>query len=115
MNTSLPIQPIAPDVFVAPQMLPEAMAEVARAGFRSVVNNRPDFEEGAAQPTSALIEAAATAAGLEYRHLPVSPAHQTAEEAAAMAGLLKELPRPLLMFCRSGGRSTRLYRMAIEA
>lgn len=112
MNTSLPIQAIAPDVCVAPQMLPEAMAEAARAGFRSVVNNRPDFEEGPGQPTSALIEAAAKAAGLEYRHLPVSPATQTPQDVAAMAALLQELPRPLLMFCRSGGRSGRLYRLA---
>lgn len=115
MNTSLPVQAIAADVCVAPQLLPAAMAEAARAGFRSVVNNRPDFEEGASQPTSAVIEAAAKAAGLAYRHLPVSPAHQTPEEALAMAQLLRELPRPLLMFCRSGGRSSRLYRLATEA
>jgi len=115
MNTSLPIQAIAPDVCVAPQMLPEAMAEAARLGFRSVVNNRPDFEEGPGQPTSAMIEAAAKAAGLKYRHLPVSPATLTAQDAAAMAALLQELPRPLLMFCRSGGRSGRLYRLATGA
>jgi uncharacterized protein (TIGR01244 family) len=115
MNTSLPIQPIAPDVCVAPQMLPEAMAEAARVGFRSVVNNRPDFEEGPGQPTSVMIEAAAKAAGLEYRHLPVSPATLTAQDVAAMAALLQELPRPMLLFCRSGGRSGRLYRLAVGA
>ena len=38
---------------------PEAMAAVAKAGFRSVVNNRPDGEAGPQQPTSAAIEAAA--------------------------------------------------------
>jgi sulfide:quinone oxidoreductase len=32
-----------------------------------------------------------------------------------MAELLAELPRPLLMFCRSGARSTRLYRLATGA
>jgi uncharacterized protein (TIGR01244 family) len=58
------IHPIAPDVCVAPQLDPAAMAEVARAGFRSVVNNRPDFEGGPGQPTSAAVEAAARAAGL---------------------------------------------------
>jgi uncharacterized protein (TIGR01244 family) len=112
MNTSLPIQAIDADVCVAPQMQPEAMAEVARAGFRSVVNNRPDFEHGADQPTSAQIEAAARAAGLEYRHLPVSGAYQSPEQIAAFAALAAELPRPMLMFCRSGARSTRLYQAA---
>ena len=41
--TSLPLHPVADDVFVAPQLDPAAMAEAARAGFRSVVNNRPYF------------------------------------------------------------------------
>jgi uncharacterized protein (TIGR01244 family) len=88
------------------------MAEAAAMGFRSVVNNRPDFEHGPDQPTSAAIEAAARAAGLEYRHLPVDGGYQSPEEIAAMAALLAELPRPLLAFCRSGARSTNLYLQA---
>jgi uncharacterized protein (TIGR01244 family) len=112
MNTTLPIQAIDADVCVAPQLQPEAMAEAVRAGFRSVVNNRPDFEEGAGQPTSAMIEAAALAAGLQYRHLPVNGAYQSPGEIKAFAELCEELPRPLLLFCRSGARSARLYQAA---
>jgi len=88
MNDSLPFRPVAPDVCVAPQLQPDAMAEAARAGFRSVINNRPDFEEGPNQPTSASIEAAARAAGLEYRFLPVNGAYQSPQEIAAFAALL---------------------------
>jgi uncharacterized protein (TIGR01244 family) len=106
---SLPIRQVASDVCVAPQLTPEAMAEAARMGFRSVVNNRPDFEHGPDQPTTAAIEAAARAAGLEYRFLPVSGGGQTPEQIAAFAQLLDELPRPLLVFCRSGARSTNLF------
>ena len=112
MNTTLPVRTISPDVCVAPQLTPDTMAEAARAGFRAVVNNRPDFEEGRWQPTSVQIEAAAHAAGLEYRHLPVDSGYQSPEEIAAMAELLAELPRPLLMFCRSGARSARLFQVA---
>jgi uncharacterized protein (TIGR01244 family) len=112
MNSTLPVQAIAADVCVAPQLTPEAMAEAVRLGFKSVVNNRPDFEGGPDQPTSATIAAAAQAAGLEYRHLPVSGGYQSPEEAAQMARLLQELPRPLLMFCRSGARSARLFALA---
>ena len=112
MNTTLPIRAVAPDVCAAPQLTPEAMAEAARAGFRSVVNNRPDFEHGPDQPTNAEIEAAARAAGLEYRFLPVAGGYQSPEEIAAFARLLAELPRPLLLFCRSGARSTRLFMQA---
>lgn len=109
---SLPLQALTPDVCVAPQLTPEAMAEAAALGFKSVVNNRPDFEHGPDQPTSAEIEAAARAAGLAYRHLPVAGGYQSPEEIAAFAELLAELPRPMLAFCRSGARSTRLFLQA---
>jgi uncharacterized protein (TIGR01244 family) len=108
----LPLRAVAPDVCVAPQLTPQAMAEAARAGFRSVVNNRPDFEHGPDQPTNAAIEAAARAAGLEYRFLPVDGGYQSPEQVTAFAQLLRELPRPLLVFCRSGARSTRLFWLA---
>ena len=113
MNPSLPIRPIADTISVAPQLTPEAMAEVARLGFKSVVNNRPDFEHGPDQPTNAMIEAAARAAGLVYRHLPVDGGWQSPEQIAAFAQLLKDLPAPVLAFCRSGARSTRLYQQAM--
>ena len=112
MSPDLPIRAVAPDVCVAPQLGPEAMAQAARAGFRSVSNNRPDYEHGPDQPTHASIEAAARAAGLEYRFLPVNGMFQTPEEIAAFARLLHELPRPILAFCRSGARSTRLFMAA---
>ena len=106
------VQQVAPDVCVAGQLEPDTMAWAANAGFRSVINNRPDFEGGPGQPTSAAIEAAARAAGLSYAHLPVQPAVQTPEQIASFAQLLAELPRPILAFCRSGARSGRLYQAA---
>ncbi len=112
MTSSLPIRAVAADVCVAAQLSPEAMAEVAAMGFRSVVNNRPDFEHGPDQPTNAAIESAARAAGLEYRFLPVNGGYQSPEQIAAFAALLAKLPRPMLAFCRSGARSTRLYEAA---
>ena len=114
MQTSLPIRQVSDDVCVAPQLTPEAMAELARLGFRSVVNNRPDFEHGPDQPTSAAIEEAARAAGLEYRFLPVNGGYQSPEEIAAFAKLLGELPKPMLAFCRSGARSTKLFVSAVQ-
>jgi uncharacterized protein (TIGR01244 family) len=115
MSTPLPLRQIAEDVFVAPQLDAAAMAEVARLGIRSVVNNRPDYEHGPDQPPSAQIEAAALAAGLTYRHLPVAGNYQSPEEIAQFRELLAELPRPLLAFCRSGARSARLHQQAVGA
>lgn len=108
------LRALTPDVCVAPQLTPEAMAELAALGFRSVINNRPDFEEGPDQPTNAQIEAAARTAGLAYAYLPVQPAYQSPAEIARMAELLAELPRPLVAFCRSGTRSGKLYAAAVS-
>ena len=110
----LAVRAVAEDVDVAGQLSPAAMAEAARRGYRSVINTRPDCEGGADQPTNASIEAAARAAGLEYRFLPVHSAYQSPEDAAAMSALLDELPRPLLLFCRSGARSARLFMLAAQ-
>ncbi len=113
MSNSVALQPIAQDVYAAPQLTPEAMASAAEAGFKAIINNRPDMEGGPDQPTSAAIEAAAKAAGLAYAYLPVQGGYQSPEEIAQCAALLKSLPRPLLMFCRSGARSTKLYQQAV--
>ena len=112
--STLPLRQIADNVCVAPQLGPEAMAEAARLGFKSVVNNRPDFEHGPDQPTSATVAEAACAAGLQYHHLPVAGNWQSPEQIAAMAALLKTLPQPVLLFCRSGARSTKLYQQALS-
>jgi len=109
----LAVQLLSADVAVAGQLAPEAMAEAAAAGFRSVINNRPDFEGGPMQPTSASIEQAAQAAGLSYAFLPVASGYQSPEEIARFAGLLDSMPKPILAFCRSGARSGRLVRAAL--
>ena len=107
------VQQLSVDVCVAGQLDPAAMAWAAQAGFKSVINNRPDFEGGPAQPTSAAIEAAAREAGLAYAFLPVSPAIQTPQEVARFAQLMAEMPKPILAFCRSGTRSGKLYHAAV--
>lgn len=108
------LRQLSPEVSVAAQLDAAAMAWVASQGFRSVVNNRPDFEAGPDQPTSAAIEAAATAAGLAYVYLPVAPAYQSPQEIARMAELVATLPKPILAFCRSGTRSGKLYQASLQ-
>ena len=110
--TAANLHAVAADVCVAAQLSPDAMAEAAAQGFKSIVNNRPDHEHGPGQPTNAQIEAAAHAAGLVYHWLPVDGGWQSPAEIAAFAKLLQDLPRPLLAFCRSGARSARLFMAA---
>jgi uncharacterized protein (TIGR01244 family) len=103
---------LAPDFATAGQLSVDDVAQAAAEGFRSIVNNRPDFEGGPSQPTSQSIEAAASAAGLDYAFLPVQSGFQSPEEIATMRGLLDKLPKPVLAFCRSGARTGNLYRAA---
>ncbi len=110
-----PLQPLSANVSAAPQLEPAAMALLAQAGFKSVINNRPDHEGGADQPTSAAMEAAALAAGLAYRHLPVAPGYQSAQEIASFRELLDAMPKPILVFCRTGTRSGKLFQAATSA
>ena len=106
------VQQLSPDLCVAPQLGPDAMQALADAGFKSVINNRPDFEGGPEQPTSATLQAAAQQLGLEYAFLPVSPSVQTPQEIARFGELIATLPKPILAFCRSGTRSGKLFRAA---
>lgn len=55
---------------VSPQVDPADMARAAAQGFVLVINNRPDGEDPG-QPSSASVEAAARAAGMDYLHVPV--------------------------------------------
>ena len=64
-------------------------------------------------PLRAIADQLSVAAGLQYRHLPVDGGWQSPEQIAEFARLLAELPTPVLAFCRSGARSTRLYQQAI--
>ncbi len=101
-----------PNFAVAPQLAPDDMAAVAAAGFRSVINNRPDGEGGPSQPANADIERAARAAGLEYRYQPVNGAAIQPQDVATFSDLVENLPGPVLAFCRSGTRCGNLFRLA---
>ena len=95
----------------APQIDPGDCAAIAAHGFRTVINNRPDGEGGPDQPSSQTMAQAAQAAGLEYHYLPVISGQITAEQVASFADILKQSKGPVLAFCRSGARSTTIWRM----
>jgi len=95
-------------IAVAGQINAEQVREIAAAGFRVLVNNRPDGED-AGQPSGAEIEAAALAAGLEYHHLPVTGMNFPGPDVERMAQLLDDSARPVFAFCRTGTRCTNLW------
>jgi uncharacterized protein (TIGR01244 family) len=93
--------------FVSGQIAPE---EIAALGVTTIINNRPDGEEPG-QPDSDVIAAAAQAAGIDYRHIPVAGGISQ-PQVAEMADALAQAKGPVLAFCRSGTRSTYLWALA---
>ena len=93
---------------VAGQIQPRDMAAIADAGYRSIVNNRPDGE-ALDQPASAALQAAAEAAGLEYHYYPLNAFNYPGDAVAAMGALFDDPAKPAFAFCRSGTRSTNLW------
>lgn len=100
------------NVGFAGQIAPEQVSQIVAQGFKSIINNRPDMEGGPEQPTSAQIEDAARQAGLDYVHQPVVAGQITELDVRTFANHYNELPKPLLMFCRTGNRSNNLYQLA---
>jgi uncharacterized protein (TIGR01244 family) len=95
---------------VAGQIFPEQVPALAAEGVAMIINNRPDGEEPG-QPAGAEVEAAARAAGIAYRQIPVSGG-LPAERVEAMAEALDQAEGKVLAFCRSGTRSTFLWALA---
>jgi uncharacterized protein (TIGR01244 family) len=94
---------------VAGQILPEQMPQLAAQGVTMIVNNRPDDEEPG-QPPGESIRAAAEAAGIDYRFIPVAGGiSEAAVEAMAQA---LQAEGTTLAFCRSGTRSAYLWALA---
>lgn len=93
---------------VSPQITAADMDEIKAAGYRAIICNRPDGE-GADQPSFEEIEAAAKAAGIEARYVPVQSGMVRDEDVEAFGTALEELPRPVLAYCRTGTRSATLW------
>jgi len=85
------ITQISQDFSVSPQITTADVTEIANAGFKSIICNRPDFD----------IASAAHDAGLKTAHVPITtmpmPAH-----IKEMANAISELPKPIFAYCRSG-------------
>jgi uncharacterized protein (TIGR01244 family) len=105
------IRHINESISVAPQIAVEQVADIAAAGFKTIVNNRPD-DEDAGQPSGDSIRAAAEAAGLKYVSIPVTHSGFSHPQIDAMTQALTDSDGPVLAYCRSGTRSCNLWALA---
>ena len=102
---------LAPQVYVSGQLFEHDIRLAAKQGVRSIMNNRPDGES-VGQPLSADLAKVAEELGVTFMYLPVDPRAITSDDVVAFAKARDDLERPLLIFCRSGGRSAKLWELA---
>ena len=90
--------------WVSGQVAPHEVAGLAESGVTMLVNNRPDGEEPG-QPLAGDIEAAAEAAGIAYRFVPILRGIGPADVESMQQAMRDAADGALLAFCRSGSRS----------
>ena len=105
------INRLTPDIAVGPQISETDVDTISALGFRSMIGNRPDGEE-AGQPTFASLSAAAERRGLQNQHIPVVASQISSQDIERFRLALRELPKPIYAFCRTGTRSTILWALA---
>ena len=84
---------------------------LAKEGYATIINNRPDNEE-AGQLDHEKAAAEAAKRGLAYHYQPVTTNTITRREVAAFQNAVLRGPQPVLAHCRSGTRCYLLWNAA---
>jgi uncharacterized protein (TIGR01244 family) len=96
---------------VSGQIRPDEVEALKELGVTLIVNNRPDNED-VGQPEGDDIEAAAKAAGIGYRHVPIARGMGPSDVEAMREAIHSAGDGKLFAFCRSGNRSTLAWAIA---
>lgn len=105
------IKALSSDLSVGAQISAEEVNAVAAAGFRTVINNRPDGE-APDQTDGEKIAQASQELGLDYKYQPVISGGFTLKDVEEFGQLLKEAEKPAFAYCRSGTRCTMLWALS---
>lgn len=105
------LKTLTPELAVAAQIHASDLQEIANAGFRTIICNRPDGE-GNDQPVFAELEASARGLGIVLHYLPAESGKVTDEQGRQFAALIDASPKPVLAFCRTGMRSTTMWALS---
>lgn len=95
------------------QITPADVAELAKHGVKTIVNNRPDGEE-IGQPTSNEIAQACQEHGIAYKQIAFAGGMMDMNHVQEFADFFNQTERPLHLFCRTGNRSNNILTVARE-
>jgi sulfide:quinone oxidoreductase len=104
---------LSPTVYASGQITAADLRSLGEYGIRSIINNRPDHESPG-QPMSADLEKTAAELGMQFVHIPVSLNAITETDIVEMRKACSALDAPILLFCRSGTRSTVLWNLTMQ-
>ena len=99
------------DDFAVHEQMDAADIEAAlAAGFKTIICNRPDSEDGAVPFDS--LKPIAEAHNVPIVYQPVVSSALSDDDARQFAEILDSAEKPVLAYCRSGARCTVLFDMA---
>lgn len=98
-------------VSVTGQMNTDKFKQLMQQGFKSVIVNRPDQEPGNLVTVDQL-RSIAEQAKVSVIYQPVVSGKVSQTDVVEFAKYYNELPKPILMVCRSGTRSKALFDQA---
>lgn len=99
--------PLGAQLSVAGRLDRADIDALARAGVRTIINNRPDGEDPGQLP-AAEARRVAEAHGITYHHIPITAATLSRADVDAFAAAM-QAPAPVIAHCRSGTRSALLW------
>ena len=105
------IRQLQPGYAVAPQIEPGDMAEIAAAGFGTVICNRPDGENPGHRASPEMRQAAEDA-GLTFVFNPVTPGVLSDDNIRIQGAAISDAERPVLAYCASGNRSSIVWALS---
>lgn len=110
VQPSLPakVSPLTERFAVAGQINPDQLADLKARGYTTIISLRPDGE-GADQPSSVQMEAAARSNGMSFAYVPVTPGPIPDSAVEALTKATAGTSGKVLMYCRSGSRAARTW------
>lgn len=99
------IRQLSENYAVSPQIEVTDVVEVAAAGFKTIICNRPDTENPPDRQTHKM-EAAAKSAGLAFVYIPVTHQGLNMDMVAAQRAAIDASDGPTFAYCASGTRSS---------
>ncbi|MBD1866766.1 hypothetical protein H6F95_05490 [Cyanobacteria bacterium FACHB-471] len=103
------VRKITNDLAIAGQPAPDKLPQLVEEGYRSVVNLRSPDEAGFWNDEQIQIEQL----GLCYVNYPIQSSHLTPEAALRLIQQISDLPKPMLVHCDTGIRSSVIALMQV--